>query len=257
MKKSIIFKSLIVLFSIISFVSCETEPLDSELDLSAFQNALDPNNPNNPNNNNNPPGTSTGDYWPRAVNNQWVFQQTGTSNLTYKMVGTDMFNNQTYYRFDPVTVSGGSATANGAVSWLNKTGANYSIKYDDISIGVPGFTGTITGFEVLLLKDDLAVNETWTGSYTQTTTYSGVPPINQTTNYTGTILARDVTETVNGETFTNVLKSKLVQITNIQGSSTTTTTEYWFSKDIGPIKTVTTSTGGAPSDAILIDYMLF
>lgn len=44
MKKSIIFKSLIILFSIISFVSCETEPLDPNIDLDAF-------NPNNPNNN--------------------------------------------------------------------------------------------------------------------------------------------------------------------------------------------------------------
>lgn len=50
MKKSLIFKSLIVLFSIISFVSCETEPLDPDLDLSDFQNPVDPNNPNNPNN---------------------------------------------------------------------------------------------------------------------------------------------------------------------------------------------------------------
>lgn len=50
MKKSLIFKSLIVLFSIISFVSCETEPLDPELDLNDFLNPTDPNNPNNPNN---------------------------------------------------------------------------------------------------------------------------------------------------------------------------------------------------------------
>ena len=47
MKKSLIFKSLIVLFSIISFVSCETEPLDPALDLNDFQNPLNPNNPNN------------------------------------------------------------------------------------------------------------------------------------------------------------------------------------------------------------------
>lgn len=47
MKKSIIFKSLIVLFSIISFVSCETEPLDSAIDLDEF-NQNSPNNPNNP-----------------------------------------------------------------------------------------------------------------------------------------------------------------------------------------------------------------
>lgn len=251
MRKSILFKSLVVLFSIVTFVSCSIEPIDSAIDLADF-NSVDPNNPNNPNN----PGTSTGDYWPRAINNEWVFEQTGTSNLTYKMVGTDVFNNLTYYRFDPVSV-GGSTSANGAVAWLNKNGANYSLKYDDISFNAGTFTGTITGFEVLLLKDDLAVNQTWTGTYSQTTTYTGVPPISQSTNYTGTILAKDVTEIVDGETYTNVLKSKLVQTTNIAGSSTETSTEYWFSKDVGPIKIVTTSQSTTNTESILIDYTLY
>lgn len=47
MKKSLIFKSLILLFSIISFVSCETEPLDSALDLNDFQNPSGSNNSSN------------------------------------------------------------------------------------------------------------------------------------------------------------------------------------------------------------------
>ena len=55
MKKLIIFKSLIALFSILIFVSCETEPLDPAIDLNAFQ---DPNNPTDPNNPNNPSGTA-------------------------------------------------------------------------------------------------------------------------------------------------------------------------------------------------------
>jgi hypothetical protein len=42
MKKSIFFKSLIVLFSIVSIVSCDIEPLDPAIDLTA----LTPNNPN-------------------------------------------------------------------------------------------------------------------------------------------------------------------------------------------------------------------
>lgn len=42
MKKSIFFKCLIALISVISFVSCETEPLDSELDLADFQDLNNP-----------------------------------------------------------------------------------------------------------------------------------------------------------------------------------------------------------------------
>lgn len=49
MKKSIIFKSIIVLFSIASLVSCETEPLDPAIDLNDFINGANPNSPNNPN----------------------------------------------------------------------------------------------------------------------------------------------------------------------------------------------------------------
>lgn len=48
MKKSIIFKSFLFLFSIVALVSCEVEPIDSEIDLTAFQNEANPNNPNNP-----------------------------------------------------------------------------------------------------------------------------------------------------------------------------------------------------------------
>ena len=51
MKKSIVFKSLIFLFSIVTLISCETEPLDPAIDLNVFA----PNNPNNPNN---PNGTA-------------------------------------------------------------------------------------------------------------------------------------------------------------------------------------------------------
>lgn len=253
MKKSLIFKSLIVLFSIISFVSCETEPLDPELDLNDFQNPSDSNNPNNPNN----PGTSTGDYWPTAINNEWVFEQTGTTDLIYKMVGTDVFDNQTYYRFDPISADGSSTSAIDVVTWLNKNGSNYTLKYDDIVFDAGGLAGSISGFEVLILKDDLAVNQTWTGSYNQTTTFTGIPPISQTTNYTGTILAKDVTEIVDGVSYTNVIKCKIDQNTNIGGNVTSTSSEYWFSKDVGPLKIVITSEGSTASESILVDYSLF
>jgi hypothetical protein len=50
MEKIIFFKCLVVLISVTSIISCETEPLDSALNLADFQDPNNPNNPNNPSN---------------------------------------------------------------------------------------------------------------------------------------------------------------------------------------------------------------
>ncbi len=241
-----LFHFFIVVFAMVSIVSCDIEPIDPAINLDDIQ---DPNNPTNPVD----PGVSSGDYWPRAINNEWFFEQTGTNDITYKMIGTDVFNGQTYYKFAPISVG----TASSDNTWLNKNGASYTFKYGDVTFDAGGLSGSITGFEVLFLKDDLAVNETWSGTFTQTTTYTGIPPINQSTNYVGTILAKDVTETVDGETYNDVIKSKIVQTTSFSGVSTVTTTEYWFAKDVGPIRIYTTQTGNSTTyEAILTDYIL-
>ncbi|CAM3535219.1 hypothetical protein FLGE108171_02050 [Flavobacterium gelidilacus] len=250
MKKTISFKSLIVLFSIVSFISCEIEPLDSAIDL----DALNQNNSNNPNENGSTGGVSTGDYWPTALNNQWVLERDGVTQQPLKIIGTETFNTKLYYKFEEVTdgTGGNSVTA---YSFLNKNNGDYTYKVDNTTLDIGGLTGTQTGFEYIILKDYLDVNGTWSGSYTQTTTYTGIPPIVLTVNYQGTILEKNATLTVPSGNYSNVIKCRIVLNVSNQGTTSTTTTDYWYAKDVGPIKSVTTS-GGTTTTSDLISYIL-
>ena len=228
-----------------TFTSCDTEAIDSAIDVS------NPENPAIPGGG----GTPSGDYWPTAINNQWTYTQNGTAQPPMKMISTEVFNGKTYYKFAPLT-GGGTGTTASATTWLNKNNGSYTLKMGDINIGVPGMSGTQTGYEYVILKDNIAVDETWTGTYTQNTTYAGLPPITQTTNYTGKILAKNVTETVDGETYTNVIKININQQTVVEGMSLSiSNTEYWYAKDVGVIKNKI-YTGDGTYESILVNYIL-
>lgn len=237
---------VLVLFSALFMTSCgETEPLDS---------AIDTNNGGGNNGGGN--GTPSGDYWPAAINNQWIFSQNGSEQPPMKMIGTDNFSGATYYKFAVQNGGAGGTSATGVTTWLKKSNGVYTLKTGDMNINAGGLTGVQTGYEMILLKDNIAVNQTWEGTYTQTTTYSGIPAITQTTEYTGKILEKGITVTVDGETYTDVIKMNMHQETSMAGSLSIVNTEYWFAKNVGPIKTITYS-GGGTYQSILIDYVLF
>ena len=238
--KSIV-KVLVVLLSFLT-ISCENEPVDSALNFS--------------NNNTDTGGTTSGDYWPTAINNVWNMERNGNALEPIKIIGTGSFGGQTYYKF--AEQSGvGNGTSGTATTWLNKNGGNYNYKVDTFTFNAAGMTGTQTGFEYIALKDNLEVGQTWSGTYTQTSTFTGIPPITLTTNYIGSILAKNVTEIVDGETYTNVIKVKIVQNVSLAGMQTSSVeTETWYSKNVGPIKTKTTD-AGTTIETILVDYTLF
>jgi len=238
--------SIFVIITSLTFVSCENEPLDSTL--------LN-------NTNSNTGGGSTGggggsavpsnDYWPAAINNTWTLQQNGSNLPPMKIVATETIGGNLYYKFAPQSANG--ATNN---NYLRKSGGAYFLKTSDTSLNISGLTGTQTGYEFTILKDNLALNGTWNGSYTQTTTYTGIPAITQSTDYTGTILAKDVTETVNGVTYPNVIKVNIHQETTSPGSLSIVNTEYWFAKNVGIIKSKTYAGSGIYT-SILVSYTLF
>ena len=238
--------SIFVIITSLTFVSCENEPLDPSL--------LN-------NTNSNTGGGSTGggggsavpsnDYWPAAINNTWTLQQNGSNLPPMKIVATETIGGNLYYKFAPQSANG--ATNN---NYLRKSGGAYFLKTSDTSLNISGLTGTQTGYEFTILKDNVALNGTWNGSYTQTTTYTGIPAITQSTDYTGTILAKDVTETVNGVTYPNVIKVNIHQETTSPGSLSIVNTEYWFAKNVGIIKSKTFA-GSGTYTSILVSYTLF
>ena len=233
-------KSIVALFVLslaFTTVSCDNEPVDPALEIGGG-------------------GSSSGDYWPTAINNEWLMERDGVALDPLKIVGTGNFGGQTYYKFAPQSGSG-TSTSGTVTNWLNKSNGVYKLKTDDINVNAGGFSGTQTGYEFIILKDNIAVGQSWSGTYTSTTTYTGIPSITLTTNYTGTILAKNVTATVDGETYNDVIKVSLVQNASMAGApATVVNTEYWFAKNVGVIKSISNDAGNS-YESILIDYTLF
>lgn len=248
-----IITGIFLIFAAFTFTSCDNEPIDPAIDLG--NNNGGGNNGGGENNgggNNGGGGTSTGDYWPTALNNQWVFKQDGVVQEPMKIASINSINSYTYYTFNQMFGTSNEGTSAGVVSRLRKNSGDYYLKIEDFTFDTGlGITGTLTGYEMLILKDYLNASQTWTGSFTQTATFTGIPSTTQTTNYTGQILERDASVTVNGTNYTSVIKMKITQSVSIAGvTESNVVTEYWFAKDIGPIKAVTVSTDDMGTETI-------
>lgn len=241
-----------LLFVAFGLTSCsDVEPLDPAVVVNP-----DPSNPTNPNPTN--PGTSTGDYWPAAINNSWTFKDEGVLQPPIKIVSTDVIGGNSYSTFNQAFGSAGDMAGN-ATTRMRKSGGSYYYKIEDIVVGGQGSPITInmTGFETIILKDNIGVGESWNGSYSQTVTYSDplFPTVTTNTTYVSTIMGKDLTMEIQGETFTNIIKVKMVQTSNFEGTDTVTTTYYYFAKDVGPVK-YTFDEDGEITDAELVTYTL-
>lgn len=228
---------LLLLFSVVTFVSCDSsvEPVDP---------ALNP-GPENPGG-----GSTTGDYWPMAVNNSWLFQQEGVNQQPMKIIATESINNSTYYKYDNFV--GMSTQGQGFVGtvWTKKLNGTYYVRQEASIPAVPGMPAvTISPMEIIILKDFLDVNGTWMQNFTQTTTIEGFPPIESAVGITGKIIEKDVIVTVNGVSYENVIKVEMIQ--NTQGQ--TITNNYWFAKNIGLIKYVNIG-AGLSNESTLVSY---
>lgn len=252
MKKIKLITAVLVFFAAFNLTSCDNEPIDPAINL---------NNGGNNGGNTGGGGTTTGDYWPAALNNQWVFNLNGVQQTPMKIVSINAINGNTYYTFNQQTGSGGTGTSGtSATIRLRKTNGDYYIKVEDIVTpaqagGIPG--STTTGSETILLKDYLAVGGTWTSSYTQTTTYTdpSFPVISLGFVIDASIVEKNISLTVNGAVYTDVIKVKYVQNVTSFGQTTSSINYYWFSKNVGPIK-ITNEFGTDTYNQELASYIL-
>ena len=199
-------------------------------------------------------GVTTGNYWPMAVNNVWNLNANGVTQQL-KITGTDQFGGTTYYKFYD---EGDDASLN-IQSWITKKGATYYQKIGDLTTVQSGVTINMKSYELPMLRDDLAVNETWSGTKSPKTTYSyngasGSVPV--TITYTGRIIEKDAAETINGVPYDNIIKMTLMAETNVNGETSTIDSEYWFAKDIGPIRESISVDNATPTIRTLINYTL-
>jgi hypothetical protein len=260
MKKFKALSAFIVLFSALAFTSCDTEPVDSELIGNNPENP-NPNNPNNPNNPGNPtnPGTSTGNYWPFAIGNEWVFVNGEGEESSTLISSTAVADGMSYYKVSSLFADAGTGDLTGeATMLLRHNNGDYRVR---VSVEVPSTPGmpsiSVSPYEYSILKDYLDVGQTWSENVTQTTSYDmpGFPDIITNLAFQGTILEKDATVTVNGVTYPNVIKLKLVQNISMQGQNSSTTSIIWFAKDVGPLFSAAEGLGAEFSSS-LIDYTL-
>ncbi|RZJ35075.1 MAG: hypothetical protein EOO51_07250 [Flavobacterium sp.] len=212
-----------------AFTSCssDNEPIDPAIIV-------------NPGPDPNDPGESSGDYWPTAINNQWVFTTNGVVQAPMKIVSINTVAGNEYYTFNSQSGTGSSGLTGNAVMRLRKEGGNYYLRREELVVapagGMPG--STTSGSEVIILKDNVPANTTWTESYTQTTTYTdpAFPAISMQVNAVNKILETGGSVVSNGVTYADVIKTKLTQSVTFNGVTTVTTVFYWFAKDVGLVK---------------------
>lgn len=270
MKKPTLPKFFLALF-LITLASCETEPVDQ-----AVLDNVPPENPENPGENpgggNTDNGTSEGDYWPFALNNEWVFDSTGEEVSPMKIIGTETIDGVEYYKMNYAFTDSGNEDLTGTTDiYLRKEGGTY---YQRVVTYVPNENGmsiNVTPYEFVMLKDYLDEGETWTHTVSFVTTYEmldmpdfpiEIPDITTTITMDGTIMEKGISLTVNGTTYNDVIKQKIVQTVSMELPGTTETTETsiisytYFAKDIGPIKSENESELMEPYTLTLTDYTL-
>ena len=181
-------------------------------------------------------GVSTGNYFPLTENNKWWYLDDGEVKLI-AISTINYFDNIPYYRIY-------NSNSN-LESWMIKKGASYFQKSGDTFMNLNnGNTLFIGEYEIKLLKDDVLVGGTWSDNLTlDIKVYGGGTPVSlpATLSYTSTVLERNATETIEGNTYTNVIKVHMYALETVNSQNTIIESEYWFAKDIGLIKEITTS----------------
>jgi hypothetical protein len=196
-------------------------------------------------------GVSSGDYWPLAINNQWIYNENGSVASPVKITGTDNFGGTAYYRLS-------TDNAYNLQVWAAKKGATYFLRTGELNLTENGITVKMSAYELPVLKDNLAVNEQWSGnviSKVSVTNGSASSSFDTTIKYLGVILEKDASITVNDKVYASVIKMSFRQEVNFQGQTTITESVYWYAKGVGPVKSINTI-NGSTVESTLVSYII-
>jgi sulfur carrier protein ThiS len=192
-------------------------------------------------------GTSTGNYLPLAVNNKWNYVNQYDQAEDIFIIKKENLNNKEYYRVDTEKISAelGYLTK----IWFGKSGAKY---FSRTVVEMPDYGLTVSPMEVIILRDDLEINQTWTQNFKMTIKIAGQGSQSVAVAVNGKIVEKDIAMTIKGVNYSNIIKS-YVKI-NIDGSIAEN--NYWFAKDVGIVKTETIQ-NGASTITELVNYTLY
>ncbi|MFP9100882.1 hypothetical protein ACLI09_17685 [Flavobacterium sp. RHBU_24] len=270
MKNIKLISFFLLLLTSMGLTSCDTEPIDQNI---VNQNPDDDgggdDDGGDDDGGDDDGGSTSGDYWPFALNNQWQFESSEPQNDSpMKIIGTETIEGTQYYRVNHFFQASGTDSQTGtAIVLLRKDGNTW---YERVQVNLPSNEGleiNTSPYELPILKD-LAVGQTWTHSTAQITSYESdpdfpieIPDVVTDIDIEGTVLEKGVSATVNGTAYTDVIKIRFDQVfTTYPGEGfpdvvTTTSTEIWFAKNIGPIRSETTLDTGT-SLTELVSYIV-
>ena len=230
---------LFSLFVLLTAFTCENEPLEGDF----FNEEIDNNDFDD--DDDDIIGESTGDYWPRAIGNMWDFNDITYGEVTYNMVSTEEIEGDTYYKFDNLV---------GQESWLRKTGDSYYVRTAVVGFPIEGYEVTTTYLTLRMLVDSAEVGEQWNNNVSYTISYTPItagfpeiPDIDFSANYAFEMMGRDLSRTVEGTEYQNVLHVKLT----LTAAGNLSTVDYYYAKDIGLIEYT-----GSGNSGTLMSYSL-
>lgn len=174
------------------------------------------------------PGTPIIDYFPRTTNSNWTYEFDGdpADTILRKVIANTLTAaGNTYNIF-----MANDGTGFDSSGYYRKAGSNY---YEWIDISVIGYDDEMW-VEYNFLRDNVAQGGTW-----QTQTFSG--PVNGVTvesRFSYTIMSKDVSVTVNGTNYQNVIVVKEELQVNQGGNWVTLQgfVTYSYARNIGLIK---------------------
>lgn len=187
--------------------------------------------------------TNTQDYWPRAIGNSWTYDTFAGGVQTYEITGLETIDGFEYYAFDDLFT---------VPSWLRKSGPNYFVR-NEFSGTIPGYQFVSTPFTVIMIKDDTAVGGTWESAVSYTISYipdagsPDVPDADVDALYSFEMIERDISRTVEGVTYTDVIHLELV----VTAIGVTNVSQYYYANNIGMIDYITDSGSNT-----LVEYSL-
>ncbi len=271
-------------FILLTLSSCQNEPLDGDF---SFETDGEIDTPtgggsSGDDGSGSPGGSSTGDYWPMAIDNSWnyefVIDDVQQDDYAMTIDANVEYQSNSVFRFSEYlpTTTGTDGTEFEGLSittYARKNGGDYIVTAGDLEADyLDGlFSLTQTGYSYIVLKDYLEVGGTWSSTAQVVTEYTSLDPtfpdlpsIVQNFEFDMEILEKGISLVVNGQTYNDVIKVKQVlnsSTPDFPDQIITSESNYYFALDVGLIKSVSNSLDVADniqstSTTELIDYTL-
>lgn len=200
-------------------------------------------------------GESTADYFPLTLGNTWNYLFSEGGDMQIYLEDELVYNGNTYLITDAYSPIDGSPITQG----YRKSGATYYGYNGEMSFSFSGVANAVIDpIEFIFFKDDLEVGESISSSTSSDTQVTNpiTGTINTTTDfdYTTTLVAKDLTMDINGETYTDVIQVQLVlNISFMEQDYDEQQITYYFAKNIGPVQLDSAAGTYSIEDYLLIE----